>query len=1215
MKLRFAYFLLLIFCSSSLGTAQDTKQNADFKLAVNLFNDRLYDLALEQFQQFINRNGNSQQAVEARFYLGQTQVKLGRFDDARFTFQNFALSYPDDPRAPQAWWNVADAYAVQKNYHEAAVAFDRIRVFHPKSKLASAGLVKASENYELAGDKAGAEKMLRALLQDYAAAEGALAARMKLAELSLADEQFETARAEAQRLASGTKDPEQKIRAQLLLARALVGLGKYREAQSALSDILKNPHAANFFEAQFVLGSLKKQSGAIPEALAAWKIIIADSARAPAALRQQALLETGGRARSQNDYATALPYFERAANIKAGLSGQALYLAAVTAEKMKQSQKAADYYARALRDSSRNIDLKTLVVGAFKGAILSQNFHEAIRLASSYHAQFPTDELVPRLLVEAATIARLQLNDQRQAVDLYRQVLSEYPTSQLADEALFGVGLAMEQSGDFDEALRTLESLERRFPSNDFVEQARDAVKRIQLFELKSRETGVEKLALLIGDVIAQKSRGDLSFRLAEIYFHELKDYEHASQYFRAALDAGVDAKNEPSAWYYRAKGYEYVAWKAEKEKPEHGGMIARACDAYEELLKRFPSSDFSDDAIVALTTLKLNDAPSIAAVSALSVSLAKNYPKLQDRESLLLQVGKAFRKLKGDAEAAGIFRTILQSRKQPETAEAMFQLALVLNDTGKKDSAYTLLQSFLQSYPLQVHRAQAAWTAGQIASQRGQVQEAMKAYDLIEQQYPYTSFMGQLTLARADAHLAAGNFPGALEWYQRYLSQLERDVYSLPEPQESVLLKLAQCYRNVGNRTAAKQYYAAYLAVDPSSQTASNAYAALSSIAREENNLELAANYLREAGKYSAGSTGQRVDANLEIGDLLFRGEAYADAVVRYQETARQTTIDSVRQYALGRTTVCYFRLNKTNEAEKQASLFLKTYPNAVSAAAEFEFERGRSALRAEEIEKARHSFEAVVKSYGDLPVAVDAQYWLGRVLETAGRTADARKLYETIIEKYPDHAVTPRARLSLGNIFYAAEQWDPAARQYKAILDSEQRAPDLVSFAMNNLILSYKELSLFDGALELTRKYIERFPDDPELIKKRIDLGVLYQKLGYYDQAVVHLQSLIDGSDPDLEGELRYYIGEAYYGKGEYQQAILEFLKVPYLVTRRTNVDWVATSFYMSGQAYEKMSKFDQAISMYKQIIERPNIDAQFKSAAQKEIDRVNTLVKSQR
>ena len=57
---------------------------------------------------------------------------------------------------------------------------------------------------------------------------------------------------------------------------------------------------------------------------------------------------------------------------------------------------------------------------------------------------------------------------------------------------------------------------------------------------------------------------------------------------------------------------------------------------------------------------------------------------------------------------------------------------------------------------------------------------------------------------------------------------------------------------------------------------------------------------------------------------------------------------------------------------------------------------------------------------------------------------------------------------------------------------------------------------------------------------------------------------------------------------------------------------VNWTATSFYMAGQSYEKMSKYDQAIGMYQQIIDMPGIDDTFKAAAQKEINRVKTLIK---
>ncbi|HEY6950859.1 MAG TPA: tetratricopeptide repeat protein, partial [Bacteroidota bacterium] len=105
-KIFLSLCVLLLLVPSSLP-AQDSKENSDFKLAVSLYNDKMYDLALEQFRQFINLYPNSTQGADARFYTGLTQLRLKKFDDARYSFQNFALSYPDNLKAPQAWMNVA----------------------------------------------------------------------------------------------------------------------------------------------------------------------------------------------------------------------------------------------------------------------------------------------------------------------------------------------------------------------------------------------------------------------------------------------------------------------------------------------------------------------------------------------------------------------------------------------------------------------------------------------------------------------------------------------------------------------------------------------------------------------------------------------------------------------------------------------------------------------------------------------------------------------------------------------------------------------------------------------------------------------------------------------------------------------------------------------------------------------------------------------------
>ena len=157
--------LLLLLFQPSL--AQDSKENADFKLALNLYHDGLFDLAAEQLRQFVASYPATSQGIEARFYLGLTQLKLKRFEEARTTFQTFALNYQDNPRAPEAWQHTGEAYAALKNPREAALAFERVKVFHPKSKLAPDALLESARYFALDGDRENAKRVLRVILQEY----------------------------------------------------------------------------------------------------------------------------------------------------------------------------------------------------------------------------------------------------------------------------------------------------------------------------------------------------------------------------------------------------------------------------------------------------------------------------------------------------------------------------------------------------------------------------------------------------------------------------------------------------------------------------------------------------------------------------------------------------------------------------------------------------------------------------------------------------------------------------------------------------------------------------------------------------------------------------------------------------------------------------------------------------------------------------------------
>ena len=1195
---------------------QDSKENADFKLAVNLYNDKLYDLALEQFHAFINLYPTTAQGMEARFYLGLTQSKLGKHDDARYSFQNFALAYSDNSKAPEAWMNVAEEFAAMRNEREAALAFERVKTFHPKSKFAPTALSKAAEYYERLGDKENMVRVLRMLTQEYTTPE-VLPARLRIAELLISEHQYDQARQECKRVAEGTNDAPLKARALLLLGQALVGLGKTAEAEETVSDVAKNfKTTLSYYNALYLLGVLKNGTGNTDGAMAAWKSLAEDSAKAPKQLRQDALIEMAEANNRVRSFPRALSLFERASEIRGLRNGEVLFKAGIAAEQTGDGVKAAQYYSLALHDSLGNADRRALIIGAYKAAKITKNFTEAVRLVNEYRRQFPSDVNVPRLLVEGATIASSELNDPKTAIDFCEWLSGQTPTSERIDDATFTLGAARLKAGDVDGALAAFENLQRRYPSSEFIPDAQKQIRLIKAFDQRNKDASLQKLALLIGDVIAQKSKGNLAYRLAEIYFYDLKDYNLAAEQYAAALSVDLENTLRPSAWMKQAQSYELLALKEGKTNPHGKECIDKAIALYDSLRAHFPAGELTDQAIVAAFTLRLQLAEKTEDLRAIGTEFLSTSSGARGKDVALLLLGDSYYSAKNYESAILTYKLLLEKYPDRETVpSASYHLGMSLDGILEKDSAVHVIDRFLSMNPNHPFSAAAAAYLAKAAADSGQLQRALGYFDLLEKRYFYSPLNSNSDIQKADAYFVAKDFKNAFDWYERGWKRMQSDFFTVsgdPSMERSVIFKLGVCSEKRNDVPAAKKYYADYVTRDQITEKAGQAYYALASIAKTENNIDAATTYLQNVSRITAKTGGRGASVALETAEMYFQNEKYSDAIMKYHDALSQTTSDSLKQYILSREIISYYRLDNIQEADKRAVEYVKAYStSAFNSAAEFEFERGKYQVRKEDFVKAKERFDNVVRSYHNARIVPEALFWVARVNELDQKMPQAVQVYDSLLRIFPTAGILPRVRLSLGNAYYSLEQWDNASKQYRSILDNEQHSPDLVPLAMSNLIMTYKEMELFDGALELTRKYIDRFPNDPELIDKKIDMGVLYQKLGYYDQSVLQLQSLIESGNSDLEAELRYYIGEAYFYKGEFQQAVLEFLKVPYLVTKRGKIDWISTSYYMAGQSYEKMSKYDQSMTMYQQIIDRKDTDAQFKTAAQKEIDRVKNIL----
>ncbi len=1033
---RILFLILLAFILFRPSSAQDSKENADFKLAVNLYNDKMYDLAIEQFRSFISLYPASQQGIDARFYLGLTQEKLGKYDDARLTFQNFALAYPDNAKAPEAWMNVASEYVVSGNTREAALAYERVKTFHPRSKFAPQALLKASELYGKIGDRENVRRVLRTLTQEYSSAE-VLPARLTLAEMLIADGQPEQARQESKQVVDVAADAPLKAQGLLVMSKALKALGRNQESEDALSTVLaKFKTTPSYFSALYEFGVLRNILGDTDGAMESWRSL-ADNTNASPQLRQNAFLDMAELNMRIRGFARALELFGYAGGFRGERNGEAYYRAGVAAECLGNMAKASSLYTRALTDSLGKADRRAVLIGAYKAASLEKNYSEAVRLVRLYRQEFPGDGLLPHLLVMGADQATSNLNEPKTAYDFCSFVIDNFPSCSDADAALFQLGLAHRAAGEYEPALSAFDNLQRRYPSSEFLPEANRIVWLMNEFDRRQSTESLQKLALLVGDVIAQKSKGNLAYRLAEIYFHEMKDYDLAAEQYRYALSQDLDEAMRPAAWYYQAQSYEHTALRAGIQTDAGKANIKRAIKCYDSLQLKYPAGELSDKAAVAAFSYRLQLTDKIEELRTLGSDFFARSSSVRGKDIALLALGNSYLASKKYDDAVLTYKLLLEKYSSTESAaSAQFQTGLAYRSMMKNDSAVSFFSRFLASYPNHQQSAQAAFLLAQAAADSGKVAAAVDYCNLLEKRYFYTSYNKNLDLLKGTAFYNAKDYSRAYSSFVPALHAMQTDFFNAagnPEMERNIVYKLGYCAEMAGDKQGERLWYGEYITRDQSTEQAGMAYLALASLAKSDNNVKLATSYLTEADRINIKFGKQSSSLALETANMLFTSEKYDDAAAKYSEALKQCKSDSTMRFIQAQIILCYFRLDNLEEANQRAADFIKKYPKEEGRSAEFEFERGKYLMRQDKNIEAKARFDAVLSRYPHASIVPEALFWTARVYELDQKMQLAVGIYDSLLQYYPNSDIIPRVHLSLGNAYYAMEQWDAASKQYK--------------------------------------------------------------------------------------------------------------------------------------------------------------------------------------
>ena len=182
------------------------------------------------------------------------------------------------------------------------------------------------------------------------------------------------------------------------------------------------------------------------------------------------------------------------------------------------------------------------------------------------------------------------------------------------------------------------------------------------------------------------------------------------------------------------------------------------------------------------------------------------------------------------------------------------------------------------------------------------------------------------------------------------------------------------------------------------------------------------------------------------------------------------------------------------------------------------------------------------------------------------------------------------PAIFLHIANYQYSLRRYLQAAGAYKQVLSHPDASSDLVQEAVWLLLKSYLAAHEYESAHQVADKILEEFPDHPNLLDVRLELGIILKEKGLYRDAIQHFDSQLNQHvlSANDASEARFYIGQSYQNLGEYRKAIEAYYKVSYHGANGSS-QWITSADFQRAKCHESLSEYTTAIVIYDRIIQR--------------------------
>lgn len=609
------------------------------------------------------------------------------------------------------------------------------------------------------------------------------------------------------------------------------------------------------------------------------------------------------------------------------------------------------------------------------------------------------------------------------------------------------------------------------------------------------------------------------AFKRGVINF-ERNNFQEASEYFQTAkLIAESDYEYRRNDPVYSELAGRALFWEAVSLSRK--GSFDDAYPLFEEVMLRYPESDYADDALYSIGKIdEMREQFEEAITKFQKVRI--NYPYSNTYIASLIR----------EANNNITLRRFEAATLNLERADAVLSNILKQDTIGLK-------------YPAQTNaefaRQEILYLRGEAANLAGNYEEALGYFDTFLGTFENDDLVEYVRLGAGWANLNLGNYDRALEFYDKV-------IFGSKENQQ--LRDIAQLYRAIthkymGNTDQARKEFFA-LAVQAGYPYQGQVLLELAQLHYEEGEYIEARKTLERAQNELISSQAM-VRIKLLLGAVYMHLKQYEKASAVYGDA--EELAESAKTYNMPKKDwyLKEARLKKgisevMDGDNARAISDLSAYmavSEGDSRADEGLFWLSEAYFQKNAYRNAIQSFETLLDKYPETKRREDALYAIGWSQFMLQDFSKSQKTFDRLVGEYPDSRYGPEVMTRQGDGYYVVKQYSAAANAYKRAMDLAP-GTEIGQYAAYQRANSLFKMGAYDQSINALNQFVSQYRSSPFAPNALYLIGWVKFQQNKYKEAIESYRYLIEAHPNSIYiPRTHYAIADAFYNAGDYDMA----------------------------------------------------------------------------